>query len=230
MELQQLFAVMRRRWWLIVIPALVAAVLTLPALGAMLRPPLAYSVGVRLTASQVPTAETARTFEEQSYISWLGSEYAIINLATWMRTDSFAREISAVLATRNITLAPDALRAAITSDSARSIMTFFVTSWPDETQTVRIAEAAIEVLQTKNAAYFAQFGERPARIVPLDAPLVVPVAVPIAVRFGPLLRLVVGLAVGVALAFLMEYLDKTLRSRLEVEALGLDVIGEIPAH
>ncbi len=38
------------------------------------------------------------------------------------------------------------------------------------------------------------------------------------------------LPTGVALAFLTEYLDPTLRSRSEVEALGLPVIAEIPRH
>jgi capsular polysaccharide biosynthesis protein len=228
MELMQLWAVVRRRWWLIVLPAAVALVLTLPALGAVLRPPVVYSVGVRFTASQAPTDETAKTFEDRSYIPWLASEYAVNNLATWMRTDSFAREMSAVLAEQGKVIAADSLRAAVTSDSARSIMTFYVTAWPDAEETRLIAEAAIKVLQSRNAAYFAQFGQEPARVEPLDAPLVVPVPTPVSVRFGPLLRVLVGLAAGVALAFLAEYLDNSIRTRAEVEALGLSVIAEIP--
>lgn len=228
MELNYLIGMVKRRWWLILLPALVALILTLPLLGAMIRPPVNYSVGVRFTASQTPTAQNAPTFEDLSYIPWLASEYAVNNLATWMRTDSFAREISALLETQGKSVSADAIRAAVTSDSARSIMTFYVTSWADEAETKLIAEAAINVLQNKNAAYFAQFGAEPARVVPLDAPIVVPVPVPLAVRFGPLLRVVLGLAVGLALAFLAEYLDSTIRSRSEVEALGLKVIGEIP--
>lgn len=230
MELKQLYAVVRRRWWLIALPALVALVLTIPALATMLRPPVSYSVGVRLTASQPPTGDNAKTFEEQSYISWLGSEYAIVNLATWMRTDSFAREISAILAAQGKQIDPNSIRAAITSDSARSIMTFYVTSWPDEAETKLIADAAVQVMQTKNAAYFAQLGASPASVVPLDNAIVVPVPVPLAVRYGPLLRIAVGLAAGIALAFLAEYLDSAVRSRSEIEALGLNVIGEIPNH
>jgi capsular polysaccharide biosynthesis protein len=227
-ELRQLLDVVRRRWWLILLPAVVALILTVPLLGTMLRPPVNYSVGVRFTASQTPTTQNAPTFEDLSYIPWLASEYAVNNLATWMRTDSFAREIAAVLAQQGTQIDADAIRAAVTSDSARSIMTFYVTSWQDEAETKMIAEAAINVLQTKNAAYFAQFGAEPARVVALDAPIVVPVPIPLAVRFGPLLRIAVGLAVGVALAFLAEYLDATIRSRTEVEALGLTVIAEIP--
>jgi capsular polysaccharide biosynthesis protein len=224
----QLWAVVRRRWWLIATPALVALVLTLPALIGVIRPPVMYSVGVRFTASQSPSPQNAPTFEDLSYIPWLASEYAVNNLATWMRTESFAREIAAWLGAQGLALDPESIRAAITSDSARSIMTFYVTSWPDADQTKRLADAAIEVLRTKNAAYFAQFGQEPARVVPLDAPIVVPVATPVSVRFGPLLRVLVGLAAGLALAFLAEYLDDRLRTRAEVEALGLSVIAEIP--
>jgi capsular polysaccharide biosynthesis protein len=36
------------------------------------------------------------------------------------------------------------------------------------------------------------------------------------------------LAAGVGLAFLLDYLDRSVRDRAEVEALGLTVLSEIP--
>ena len=43
------------------------------------------------------------------------------------------------------------------------------------------------------------------------------------------LRTVIGLLVGVGLAFLIDYVDPSLRSRQETEAvLQLPVLGEIP--
>jgi capsular polysaccharide biosynthesis protein len=42
------------------------------------------------------------------------------------------------------------------------------------------------------------------------------------------LRLGLALAAGLALAFLVDYLDPTVRSRAELEGMGLGVLGEIP--
>ena len=156
MELKQLWAVIVRRWWLIALPALVALILTLPSLRQVFSAPPGYAVTIRFTASQVPSADSANTFQDQSYIPWLASEYAVNNLATWMRTESFAQEIADELAKQNVTLDPKAIQAAIASDSARSIMTLSV-SWPDPDQIQAIGKAAIDVLQNRSQAYFPQF-------------------------------------------------------------------------
>lgn len=227
MELRQLWAVVRRRWWLVLLPALVALALVIPALPAMLRPTVIYSVGIRFTASQSPTSDNAKTFQDLSYIPWLASEYAVNNLATWMRTDTFAREIAAILAQQGTQIEPDSIRAAIVSDSARSIMTLFI-RWSDAEVLRRIALAAVEVLQTKNATYFAQFGAQPARVIALDGIIITPESTPLATRLSPLIRIVLGLTAGLALAILADYFDRAIRDRTEIEALGLSVIAEIP--
>jgi capsular polysaccharide biosynthesis protein len=193
----------------------------------MLRPPAMYSVGIRFTASQSPTSDNAKTFQDLSYIPWLASEYAVNNLASWMRTDTFAREIAASLATQGRQIEPDSIRAAIVSDSARSIMTLFI-RWPDAEALRHIAQAAVDVLRTKNATYFAQFGAQPAQVIALDGIIVTPEATPLATRLSPLIRIVLGLAAGLALAFMADYFDRSIRDRTEVEALGLTVIAEIP--
>jgi capsular polysaccharide biosynthesis protein len=227
LELKQLWSVIMRRWWLVIIPAAVALILAIPAFPAMIRPPISYTVTIRFTASQIPPANATQTFQDQSYIPWLASEYAVNNLATWMRTESFAREVATSLEAQGKSIDVNALRGAIVSDSARSIMTLFIT-WPDSEQIVQIARAAIDVLKQKNGTYFAQFGDKPAEIKVLDAINPVPAATPIMTRLQPLLRVLIGLAAGLALAFLAEYLDPTIRSRHDVEVLDLPVIAEIP--
>ena len=42
------------------------------------------------------------------------------------------------------------------------------------------------------------------------------------------LRVLLALAAGVGLAFLLDYLDRSVRERSDVEALGLPVLSEIP--
>ncbi|GAB4548238.1 MAG: hypothetical protein OHK0023_10980 [Anaerolineae bacterium] len=225
MELRMLWGVITRRWWLIALPTVVAAVLSLPVLGSVLSPSIQYRVVLRFTAAQPP--QDTPSFEESSYISWLGSEYAIINLAAWLRTESFARETAQILKAKNQNINEEALRSAIAADSVRSILTMYLT-WDDPNQLEAIASAASEALRLKSGDYFPQLAQQPARIVALDDVIITPLGAGLTDRIAPLLRLLIGLAAGIGLAFLAEYLDPTLRSRHELEGLGIQVLAEIP--
>jgi capsular polysaccharide biosynthesis protein len=86
----------------------------------------------------------------------------------------------------------------------------------------------VNVLQNRNQDYFPQFAAVPVQVIALDEVEVNESAPPLTVRIGPLLRIIIGLAAGVGLAILAEYLDTTIHSRAEVEALGLQVVAEIP--
>ncbi len=228
MELRQLWAVIVRRWWLILLPAAVALILTLSSLKAVVAPPVTYSVSIRFTASQVPPSDPSHTFQDQSYIPWLASEYAITNLAAWMRTESFAREIDSALQAQGKTITLATVCGPIVSDSARSIMTLYLQACNDPENAKLVAQAAINVLQQRNQAYFPQLAAQRTTITPLDAITVAPSSAPITSRLSPLLRIGIGLVAGLALAFLVEYLDPTIHNRREVEALGFAVIAEIP--
>lgn len=228
MELKQLWDVIQRRWWLIVIPVAVALIVTLPSLKAVISPPVTYSVTINFTASQTPPSDKAQTFQDQSYIPWLASEYAVTNLASWMHTESFAHAVADELQKQaNKTFDINALRGAFQPDSARSIMRLAIT-WPDPDDIKLIAQAAIDVLSQQNQTYFPELAAQKATVVPLDAITVAPVSAPITTRLSPLFRILVGLAVGLALAFLAEYLDPTIRDRRDAEAVGLAIVGEIP--
>lgn len=217
-----------RRWWLVVLPTLVALVLTLPALRASLSPPVSYLATIRFTAS--PKPGSGGTFQDQSYTPWLASEYAVNNLATWMRTDSFAREVSTALDTLGKKVEVERVRGLIAnSDSARSLMTLYLRG-PDADELKTVGQAAINVLADKTDAYFPQVSAQKTLVVPLDQVLPVLEATPITARFAPLVRVGIGLALGLVLAFLAEYLDRSVRSRSDLETLGLPVIAEIPRH
>jgi capsular polysaccharide biosynthesis protein len=229
MELIAIWHFLRRRWWLIVLPGLVALALTLPQLRNVIAPPVSYSVQVRLSAAAPPApAEGVTTpYEDNAYVPWLASEYAVINLAQWITSDSFAQEVAQVLGEQDNDLADESLSSAFFADSYRSILVLYV-SWDDSDEIRALAEAAITVLQTRNQDYFAQLAAEPAEVVPLDTIEVAQVAPPITTRLAPLVRIAIGFAAGLALAVLAEYLDRSLRTRAEVEALGLPVLAEIP--
>jgi capsular polysaccharide biosynthesis protein len=147
----------------------------------------------------------------------------------WITSDSFAREVSAVLAEEDTSIAAEDLQGAFHADSFRSILTLYV-NWDDAAETGPIADAAVHVLQTLNQDYFPQFAAVPLQVIALDDVEVNESAPPITARIGPLLRIIIGLAAGVGLAVLAEYLDDTIHDRADVEALGLQVVAEIPAE
>lgn len=230
MELIAVWHLVKRRWWLIVLPAAVVLILTLPALKDVVAPPVSYAVRVRLTAAAPPGAASegvSTPYEDSVYVPLLASEYVVVNMPQWITSDRFAAEVAEVLDEHGIALAATDLVPAFHADSFRSILTLYV-NWDDASEIRAIAEAAIAVLQTRNQTYFPQFAAQPVQVVPLDEVEVDEVAPPLTVRLNPLLRLAIGLAAGVGLAVLAEYLDRTVRSREDVEALGLSVLAEIP--
>jgi capsular polysaccharide biosynthesis protein len=225
MELRSLWKVVRRRWWLIALPALAALAYT--AYGVVTAPGgSSFGTSVSFTAAAPPEGDEA-SYEDGDYYPWLSSEYVVNALTDWVRTSTFAEEVSAELANQGIDIPPGALRPTIAADNERSVMVLYL-NWGDPEQLTAIAEAATVVLQTRSVAYFPQFGEGNVEVVPLDSPAIGPVPPSLSSRLEPLVRVGLGLAAGVALAFLIEYLDPTLHERAEVESLGLPVLAEIP--
>lgn len=213
-----------------VLPAAVAFVLTLPRLNDVISPPVSYLVQMRLSVAAPPDTQidSATTpYEDTSYVPWLASEYAAVNMPAWITSDAFASEVERVLGEQDVAPNGDDLRAAFAADSFRSIVTLYVV-WDDSAEIRSIAAAAVSVLQTRNQTYYPQFAAQPAQVVPLDDIDVGKLASPITTRISPLIRVFIGLAAGLGLAVAAEYLDDTLRTRAEVEALGLAVLAEVP--
>lgn len=221
-----IWRVVMRRWWLIALPTLVALLVTIPSLKSIISPLISYSAAIRFTASPKPSGNG--TFQDQSYAPWLASEYAVTNLAAWVKTDSFASEVSAQLASQGKTFSAGQIQAAITaSDSVRSVMTLYLAG-VDADELKAIGQACITVLADKTADYWPQTDGQKLYVVPLDSVNVVPAVPPLTTRLSPVVRIGIGLAFGLILAFLVEYLDRGLHNRTEIEALGLPVIAEIP--
>ncbi len=231
MELIAMGQMLWRRWWLVLLPALVALVLTLPSLGDVVSPPVTYQVQMRLTAAPPPDTTAgdgaAASYEDSSYVPLLASELVVLNMPYWITSDNFAADVGEVLAGRGMDIPADDLRGVFAADGFHSILTLYA-AWDDADQLLAITDAAVTVLQTRNQDYFPQFAAQPVTVVPLDDRRVEEVPAPMTARLLPLVRIVLGLAAGVGLAALAEYLDRTLRTRADLEALGLAVLGEIP--
>lgn len=217
MELIQVWRALRRWWWLILIPVVIAGVLALPSLRSA--PGSGFSTSISYSAFQDYDAIPRVDGDYQDI--WLSSELTVNALTEWVMGSRFKDEIAA--------LVPDANLAAlgIRGDNARSVGRIDL-SYPDADGLQAISQAVVTVLSTRSQDYFAQLGGVPAAVTVLSQTPVTPAPPPLPDRFGIVIRVGLGLAAGIGLALLAHYLDPFVRRREEVEALGLPVVGMIP--
>lgn len=231
MELREYWCIFARRWWLALLPALIVAVYTL---ATYQKPPTVYQAFVNF-ATGLPVEDKPDVYTYDGYYAWLSSEYIANSLSDVVRRERFAAAVSQRLVDAGV-LMPDgqpiptgAVRGAIGADNAQSLFVVFIT-WGDPVTLVHIAEAVSAELSENAGGYFPQLADLPAPpIRQVDAPH--PYAVAPSLRSqltGPAMRVALALAFGLALVFLLHYLDPTVRERAELEALGYQVLGEIP--
>lgn len=215
--------VLLRRWWLVLIPVVVAAVFVVPDyLKNRSAASGGFTTTIHYTAAQVLDVP-GRDGDYQDI--WLASELTVNALTDWVRTSTFTSEVAQKAAEHGLTFDPGALGVA--ADNERSVGQLTL-GWSDQEQLKIIAQSAIEVLQSRTQVYFPQLGDQNAQVRVLDTPNIAPAPPPIVDRFAPVIRMGLALLAGIGLAFLVEYLDPTLRRRDELEALGLPVVATIP--
>lgn len=223
MELRQYVRIALRWWWLILLPPLMVGAYGL----ATYRPaPSSYTTSLRFTAGQ-PQSLTSNPGYDANYYRWLTSEYIVSGLKDWARTGAFAEAVSRELAASGTTLSADAIRGAIASDNARSVLVIYLT-WGNPEQLIALAQSVTKVLQEQNANVFPQLGGQSAAVVPLDSPHPAPVGLSLRARLDLPLKVGLSFAVGLALAFLAHYFDPFVREKDELERMGMKVVAEVP--
>lgn len=206
--------------------ALVAIVLVI---GLVFRPgrPALYQTSMRFTVAVVPEYRGDDYYTFDRYYAWMASEYFVDELTQIVESEAFARAVSEELAHSGLDLPAGVLRGSLGADRKHRVLTVHLT-WGDREQLVEIADAAAEALRQHSTDFLGQLGATDADIRLIDPPVVLPTARSLKDKLDLPIRLFLALLAGVALTFLLDYLDDTVRNRAEVEALGLDVLGEIP--
>lgn len=224
MELIQFLRILLRRWWLILIPVVIVALITLPSLlnGS---PAVSggYSARLHYSAAQSMSAIPRQDGDYQDI--WLSSELAINAFTEWIVGSRFKEEVRFVADELGVEL--NVALLGIGADNERSVGRIDL-SYPTEEGLSTAINAVIQVLQTRNQDYFAQLGGVPATVTILDQTLPASAPPPIADRLGVVLRFGLAFAAGLGLAVLAHYLDPFIRRKDEVEKLGLPVISLIP--
>lgn len=223
MELRRYWQVLKRRWLLVLIPAIVVLVIGLVTYQP---PATAYTTGVRFIVGQKPAAGTDLKDEER-YYNWLTSEYIVNGLTDWVRGGEFATAVSEYLAAEGHNIPAPAIQAGLAADNARSMLTLSLSGGSTQ-QLATTMDGVIAVLMTQNAQALPQLGGENAELTQLDQPLVTQLSAGIRDQIDLPLRILLALLAGAGLALLFEYLDPTIRTREELQDLGLAILGEIP--
>ena len=223
MELREYWTILWRRWWII---AGLALVVLAGSLVFRSHPTPMYQATMRLTIG-VPAESEERVTIDPLYSAYLASEYIADDFAEILKSESFASDVSARLAAEGIMVSAGAIQG-FTVEKQHRILSMQIT-WPDEGQLRAIAQAARDTLEQDNAKYFKQLGSEGADVFVIDSPRIASLGISLKDRLDIPIRVALALLAGVGLAFLLHYLDDTIRDSQDVEALGLSVVGQIPA-
>jgi capsular polysaccharide biosynthesis protein len=169
-----------------------------------------------------PEQQTTSLYDRR-YPAWLTSEYIAGGLSDWAKTGDYAQAVANV-AGGDITAGEVA--GSLVSDHLRSIVVLYLNG-ADPDRLTAIGSAAIKVLQVRNNVVFPQNGAG-ATVTALDGVVVAPAPPSLRNRLDIPIRLGLALALGVVLACLAWYFDPRIRDRADAEAVGLNIIGEIP--
>lgn len=221
MELRFYWRILRRRWGII---ALLCAIVLGSYLAMRPAPPGTYTASMRFVVGIRPEVGQGNYYRYDRYYTWLTAEYLLDDLAEVVKSAAFAQDVAAA---SGLAAPVGAIQGATSAGKLHRILSVHVT-WPDAPELERIASAVVEVLTARGAKYFAQLGTDEATIAVIDPPAIVPVGRSLRERLDLPLRLALALGVGIGLAFLLDYLDDTVRSRADLAALGVPLLGEIP--
>jgi capsular polysaccharide biosynthesis protein len=221
MELRLILKIILRRWWLVVVPPVLVGLITALTYQA---PAPSYAATLRFAVGYPPEANLTSLYDRK-YPAWLASEYISGGLSDWAKTGDFAQAVADDAgAGAGVTAAEVA--GSITSDHLRSIVVLYLNGG-DAAKLTAIGTAAIKVLQTRNSQVFPQNGDG-ATVTALDSVSIGAAPPSLRNRLDIPIRLTLGLAFGVVLAFVAHYFDPRFRERSEVEAIGFNILGEIP--
>lgn len=228
-ELRDYGQILRRRWWLPLVLGALVALLSALQLQPWRPTPVSYAASLRLLVGVLPATDQPTTAYDPRYYAWLTSEYLVDDFTEVVRSGLFAKNVSQRLAQQAITVPPNTIQGSAASGKQHRIITINFAGG-DREQLAAIADAVATELAENAATYFRQLGTEGAGVTLIDEPNINTVGPSVRQRLELPMRVLLGLVVGVVFVFLLDYWDTSVRTRQEVEALGLTVIGEIPRH
>ncbi len=226
MELRTYLRILKRWWW---IPAGLVA-LTLIFSLITLKPwrprPTTYVMGMSFSVGVKPQ-QLPDEFTYDGYYTALSSEYLIDDFGEIVKGSEFAAAVSERLADEGVVVAPGQIQGATQTGKLHRILN--VTIFDGDPERVQKIADAVAATMTEDADQFMpRLLEDQGAVYLVNRGNVVPMGPSLKQRLDLPLRLVLALLAGVGLAFLLEYLVPRIQTREDMEALGIDVLSEIP--
>ena len=226
MELRTYWDIIRRRWWAVLLPALVAL-----GLGLLRRdPPPVYTVSVGLLIDVPSLPSNSPLIVDPRLTAPQAAEYLVDDFSVVVRGTEFARLVQARLPADLQGLGQ--LGASAASQSQHRTITLTISRTAPSPDVARreleaIAQAVIATLREDGPALFSRLNGAPeVRII--DGPHFGVVGGGLRDQLDLPLRALLGLLAGLGLAFVLHYLDTRLYTVGDIEALGVQVLGEVP--
>ncbi len=227
MEVLAYWQIIRRRWWIPLLLTFIVATVSAYQLRPWQSPPATFSATMRLLVSVLPAADADLTMYDARFYAWQTSEYLVDDFTEVVNSSLFAGNVRQRLSDEGIVIPPGAIRGSSATGRLHRILTITI-NWPSREELAAIAEAIDDELATNSAFYFAQLGTENTKVTVLDRPTISVIAPSLRFRIEWPLRTLLAFVVGLGLVFLLDYLDTSLRSSQDVEAMGIPVVGMIP--
>ena len=230
MELREYWNIIRRRWWL---PVAITVVALIASTAVGLRGAAAYKTDMRLAVSTIPTPDpNAVLYYDPTYYSNLDSEYLADDMSELLTSRAFADEVTAEMATASTPSTVDPLtivNATRTKKTHRFIDITLTTSTFEEGDLIAQSIGRILSDPAHVAVYLKALTAYNTQMVMVTPPVTHRANTVLGLISEIALRTVISLLVGIGLAFLIDYVDPSVRTRQEAEAvLQMPVLGEIP--
>lgn len=222
MELKQYAHIIWKRAW---IPVLLLVLVGGVSLLTRTTPSPAYSMTMRFNVAVAPEV-TANEYNYNGLHAWVTSEYMADTLSVLVSGREFATDINEHLAQMGKTFT---IPAGLISAETRHRVVSLTITWGNAGQLADIADAVAQTMQANVIDYFPQAGQTGVLISQVDTSGPVEVnATSLTQRLDLPVRLLLALAAGVALTFLLDYLDDSVRGKMELEEMGISVLAEVP--
>ena len=226
MEFRAYLDILRRRWW---VPTLVVALTLLFSLITnppwQERPP-AYVLGMSFSVGVQPQ-DLPEAYTYDGYYSALSSEYLIDDFSEIVKGSEFAAAVSERLAEQGITVPPGVIQGSAQTGTLHRILQVTVHGGDPE-QLPLMADAVAATLTEETDRFMPRLLADQGAVYLVHRGTVAAVGPGLRERLDLPLRLALAFIAGIGLAFLLEYLDDRIRTREQLEAVGLPVLGEIP--
>lgn len=227
MQLRQYWAIVRRRWLIV---ALVIGLVVLGGGALLLLTPRQYTAEVRLLLNREPTQRPIPAdapFVYDDYYRFLSAEFSLDDAVEAIKGNLFAQAVLTRLDAGGTTgWSDEQVSHALKPDRAHRVLTIETMATTRE-MALRL-KAAVETTISRSPELIgpADGSKLQVRVVHSDA-----LARSNLVRSLLIyaVQIVLGVLVGLGLAFLLDYLDDRVRDESDAQALGVPVLGRLPA-